>query len=98
MAFVYQPRAHLPLGLSMSNDRAEARAGILQRYPEVGIIEDDPLGPLCGTPAASVGSRPDDLDPVVLQGSRPGPALERHRRQCAACGGDPASSARMAWA
>lgn len=55
VAFIFQPRAHLPLGLSMSAARAKALANVLQHHPNVHIIEDDPLGPICSTSAESIG-------------------------------------------
>jgi DNA-binding transcriptional MocR family regulator len=54
-AFIFQPRAHLPLGVSMSERRAMQLANILKQHPAVAVIEDDPLGPICATPAHSVG-------------------------------------------
>lgn len=55
VAFIFQPRAHLPLGLSMSAARAKELADVLKNHPNVHIIEDDPLGPICSTPAESLG-------------------------------------------
>ncbi|PWC16713.1 PLP-dependent aminotransferase family protein [Brenneria corticis] len=55
VAFIFQPRAHLPLGLSMSVARAKELADVLKHHPNVRIIEDDPLGPICSTPAESIG-------------------------------------------
>lgn len=54
-AFIYQPRSHLPLGLTVTPSRAESLAKILARHPDIAIIEDDPLGPLSAATPASIG-------------------------------------------
>jgi DNA-binding transcriptional MocR family regulator len=55
VAFVYQPHAHVPLGRAVSPERMAEIAEILAMYPNIKIIEDDPLGPLAIQPAASLG-------------------------------------------
>lgn len=55
--FLYQPRGHQPLGLSVSDARLEALADCLQQHRNVTIVEDDGLGPLSPGRAVSLGSR-----------------------------------------
>lgn len=54
-AFIYQPRSHLPLGRTVTAERAQSLADILKHHPDVTVIEDDPLGPLSAETPASVG-------------------------------------------
>ncbi|WP_107676463.1 aminotransferase class I/II-fold pyridoxal phosphate-dependent enzyme [Agrobacterium sp. LAD9] len=57
VAFIYQPRDQMPLGLSVTDARLEELASVLQLYPDVAIIEDDPLGPLSSGATPSLGAR-----------------------------------------
>lgn len=54
-AFIYQPRTHLPLGRTVSADRVHAMSQLLRNYPEITVIEDDPLGPLADVNPVSIG-------------------------------------------
>ncbi|WP_236796099.1 PLP-dependent aminotransferase family protein [Amycolatopsis sp. GM8] len=55
-AFVYQPRAHVPYGRSVSADRVAQLADILETHGRgTAVVEDDHLGPLATTPLVSIG-------------------------------------------
>lgn len=84
--FIYQPRAHLPLGHSISAERLQALAAVIARHPEVVVVEDDGLGPLAQSDPVSLGDRfPDriihiraycktygnDLKTALVAGARP---------------------------
>ncbi|GLW90521.1 aminotransferase class I/II-fold pyridoxal phosphate-dependent enzyme [Actinokineospora globicatena] len=56
VAFIYQPRAHIPFGHTVSADRAAQLADVLEGHPDVSIVEDDNLGPLASAPVASIGA------------------------------------------
>ena len=57
-AFFYQPRAHVPLGLRVSDARLEALAEVLSGFGgEVSIVEDDNTGPLSESSVPSLGDR-----------------------------------------
>lgn len=49
-AVVLNPRGQNPTGASLDRDRAAALRGVLDRAPEVMILEDDHLGPIAGAP------------------------------------------------
>lgn len=49
-AVVVNPRGQNPTGASLDGDRTEALRDILDRAPEVMVLEDDHLGPIAGTP------------------------------------------------
>jgi DNA-binding transcriptional MocR family regulator len=53
-ALILTPRAQAATGAAWNAGRAEAIAGVLRRYPSVGIIEDDHAGPVAGVPVFSV--------------------------------------------
>ncbi|NEI73595.1 aminotransferase class I/II-fold pyridoxal phosphate-dependent enzyme [Rhizobium lusitanum] len=55
-AFIYQPRGHQPLGITVSVARVAEMAAILRKHQDVCVIEDDALGPLCADESASLGS------------------------------------------
>lgn len=55
--FIYQPRAHLPLGRHVNARRAQQMGDLLDAYPAVTIVEDDGFGELTRAPLASLGSR-----------------------------------------
>lgn len=54
-AFIYQPRSHTPLGLTVSAARMAEMAALFERYPQTWIVEDDGLGPLSNSPPISLG-------------------------------------------
>jgi DNA-binding transcriptional MocR family regulator len=57
VAFIYQPRAQVPYGHSVSADRVAQLADVLQAYgPDTSVVEDDNLGPLATAPLASIGA------------------------------------------
>jgi DNA-binding transcriptional MocR family regulator len=55
-AFIYQPRAHVPLGHAVRKKRIDALASELRRCPETAIVEDDFIGPLSMVEAFSMGN------------------------------------------
>lgn len=55
-AFVYQPRAQVPLGHAVSQKRISALASELRRVPKTAIVEDDFIGPLSLVSASSMGA------------------------------------------
>ncbi len=54
-AFIYQPRAQVPLGHHIDQKRLMALASELKRAPETAVIEDDFIGALSLIPARSMG-------------------------------------------
>jgi DNA-binding transcriptional MocR family regulator len=55
VAFVYQPRAHIPLGHTVGAERISALADVLRAHREVVVIEDDNVGPIAEQPCESIG-------------------------------------------
>ncbi|SDV50693.1 aminotransferase class I/II-fold pyridoxal phosphate-dependent enzyme [Chitinasiproducens palmae] len=55
-AFIYQPRAQIPLGHGVGETRTQALAEALQRVPDTIAVEDDFLGPLARQPSFSIGA------------------------------------------
>jgi DNA-binding transcriptional MocR family regulator len=55
VALFLQPRAHNPTGASMSPGRAADVAGVLRRFPEVLVVEDDHAGDIATAPPVSLG-------------------------------------------
>jgi DNA-binding transcriptional MocR family regulator len=49
-AVVLNPRGQNPTGASLDDERAAALRAVLDRHPDVLILEDDHLGPIAGTP------------------------------------------------
>lgn len=49
-AVVFNPRGQNPTGASLGWERAEALRGVLDRFPEAMVLEDDHLGPIAGAP------------------------------------------------
>jgi DNA-binding transcriptional MocR family regulator len=49
-AVVVNPRGQNPTGASLDRERAAALRGVLDREPEVMVLEDDHLGPIAGAP------------------------------------------------
>jgi DNA-binding transcriptional MocR family regulator len=52
---VIQPRSQNPTGASMTHERADQLAGILEPYPEVLIVEDDHVGDVSMAEPVSLG-------------------------------------------
>lgn len=48
-AVVLNPRGQNPIGASLDEERAAALGSVLDREPEVMVLEDDHLGPIAGT-------------------------------------------------
>jgi len=53
-AVILTPRAQNPTGAAFDDDRARALRAILDRHPEVLLVEDDHAGPVAGTPALTL--------------------------------------------
>lgn len=53
--FLHQSRAQAPCGWTVSEERAAALAALLEASPNVVVIEDDGIGPVAMSPAASIG-------------------------------------------
>lgn len=49
-AMVVNPRGQNPTGASLDGERAAVLAEVLDRRPEVMVLEDDHLGPIAGSP------------------------------------------------
>jgi DNA-binding transcriptional MocR family regulator len=49
-AVVLNPRGQNPTGASLDEERAAALRSVLDRHPEVMVVEDDHLGPIAGAP------------------------------------------------
>ncbi|MDT8913400.1 PLP-dependent aminotransferase family protein [Amycolatopsis sp. PS_44_ISF1] len=86
-AFVYQPRAHVPLGHSVPAERIAALAAVLDSARSAPVvIEHDDLGPLASGPALSLGThRPDRVLLVRSYCTAFGPEL----RSCVLAGAAP---------
>ncbi|WP_213768566.1 aminotransferase class I/II-fold pyridoxal phosphate-dependent enzyme [Caballeronia sp. dw_19] len=56
VAFVYQPRAQVPLGHAVDAARLSELAHELERSPDTQIVEDDFIGPLSQVSAPSMGA------------------------------------------
>lgn len=56
-AFVYQVRAHMPVGHALSVRRRDEIADVLERHPDINVLEDDHLGSVTNTPTHSLTSR-----------------------------------------
>lgn len=56
-AFIFQPRAQIPLGHSVSDERLAALADVLGRSEHpVNVVEDDHMGPIAMSTDLSLGS------------------------------------------
>jgi DNA-binding transcriptional MocR family regulator len=86
-AFVYQPRAHVPLGHSVPAGRVAALAAVVAagRAGPI-VIEYDDLGPLASAPAASVGTHLPDRVLLVRSYCT---AFGLELRSCVLAGGAP---------
>jgi DNA-binding transcriptional MocR family regulator len=53
-AVILTPRAQNPTGAAFDEDRARALRSVLDRHPDVLLVEDDHAGPVAGTPALTL--------------------------------------------
>ena len=53
-ALVLNPRGQNPTGASLDEERAAALRSVLDRHPDVMVLEDDHLGPIAGTPRVTL--------------------------------------------
>jgi len=53
-AVVLNPRGQNPTGASLDEERAAALRTVLDRQPDVMVLEDDHLGPIAGTPRVTL--------------------------------------------
>jgi DNA-binding transcriptional MocR family regulator len=53
-AVILTPRAQNPTGAAFDEDRARALRTVLDRHPDVLLVEDDHAGPIAGTPALTL--------------------------------------------
>lgn len=53
-AVIVTPRAHNPTGAAISADRADELRGVLRRFSEVVLIENDCAAPVAGAPAVTL--------------------------------------------
>jgi DNA-binding transcriptional MocR family regulator len=53
-AIVLNPRGQNPTGASLDEERAVGLRAVLDRHPDVMVLEDDHLGPIAGTPRVSL--------------------------------------------
>jgi DNA-binding transcriptional MocR family regulator len=55
-AVVLNPRGQNPTGASLDEERAAALRAVLDRHPDVTVLEDDHLGPIAGTPRVTLAA------------------------------------------
>ena len=53
-AMILTPRAQNPTGAAISADRAAGLRALLKRHQDVVLIENDPCGPIAGTPGVTL--------------------------------------------
>jgi DNA-binding transcriptional MocR family regulator len=69
-ACIFTPRAQNPTGAALDDRRARDLRSLLDKYPDVVVIEDDHAGPIAGVPAFTVCHRKKERWAVVRSVSK----------------------------